>query len=63
VKEGRVMFGRGGDYNVIHAAGIICKKNLMFGNNTEQNYLVSYDPTSKGVRFNIDTRLYTDFKV
>jgi hypothetical protein len=51
------------DYTVIQAGGEPCKKNLMFGNNTEQNYLVSYDPSSKGTRFNIDPKLYTDFNV
>lgn len=57
------LLGGDGNYTVIQAGGEPCKKNLMFGNNTEQNYLVSFDPSSKGVRFNIDPKLYTDFNV
>jgi hypothetical protein len=59
----RGLLGKDGNYTVIQAGGEPCKKNLMFGNNTEQNYLVSFDPSSKGVRFNIDPKLYTDFNV
>lgn len=48
---------------ITEGAGLPCKRNLMFGNNTEQNYLVSYDPTNKNVRFNINPKLYTDFNL
>ena len=58
-----ILGGAVNNYTVIQAGGEPCKKNLMFGNNTEQNYMVSFDPSSKGVRFNIDPKLYTDFNV
>ena len=48
---------------IIEGAGLPCRRNLMFGNNTEQNYLVSYDPANEKVRFNIDPKLYTDFNL
>ena len=48
---------------ITEGAGLPCKRNLMFGNNTQQNYLVSYDPANEKVRFNIDPKLYTDFNL
>ena len=48
---------------IMEGSGLPCKRNLMFGNNTEQNYLVSYDPANKNVRFNINPKLYTDFNL
>jgi hypothetical protein len=48
---------------ITEGAGLPCRRNLMFGNNTEQNYLVSYDPANEKVRFNIDPKLYTDFNL
>jgi len=48
---------------IMEGSGLPCKRNLMFGNNTEQNYLVSYDPANKNVRFNVNPKLYTDFNL
>ena len=48
---------------ITEGAGLPCKRNLMFGNNTQQNYLVSYDPANKNVRFNVNPKLYTDFNL
>jgi hypothetical protein len=48
---------------IMEGSGLPCKRNLMFGNNTEQNYLVSYDPANKNVRFNVNPKLYTDFNI
>ena len=48
---------------IMAGSGLPCKRNLMFGNNTEQNYLVSYDPANKNVRFNVNPKLYTDFNL
>ena len=50
-------------YTVILASGRACTKNLLFGNNTEQNYMVSYNPKRNNVRFNIDEKLYTYYNV
>ena len=47
----------------MEGSGLPCKRNLMFGNNTQQNYLVSYDPANKNVRFNVNPKLYTDFNL
>ena len=48
---------------ITEGAGLPCKRNLMFGNNTQQNYLVSYDPANKNVRFNVNPKLYTEFNL
>ena len=48
---------------IMAGSGLPCKRNLMFGNNTKQNYLVSYDPANKNVRFNVNPKLYTDFNL
>ena len=29
-------------------------KNILYGNNTQQNYMVSYNPNNKNVRFNVN---------
>ena len=50
---------------VIQGAGDPCKRDLSSGNNTQQNYLVSYTPVNSGIRFNIDPQIYgsSSFKI
>jgi len=50
-------------YSVQEAAGAPCVKNVAFGNNTKQNYIVSYDPRSKNVKFNINQKLYSELSI
>ena len=49
-------------YMIIAGVGS-CAKNLLFGNNTKQNYLVSYDPRSKNVRFNVNDKVLRKYSM
>lgn len=42
-----------------YGAGDPCDRNLQSGNNTQQNYLVTYGVTSSKTRFNINPKIYT----
>jgi hypothetical protein len=42
----------------IYGAGDPCKRNLQSGNNSQQNYLITYGVTSNKTRFNINPNIY-----
>ena len=42
----------------IYGAGDPCNRNLQSGNNTQQNYLVTYGVTTNKTRFNINPNIY-----
>lgn len=48
-------------YSVQKAAGECGVRNLAFGNDTKQNYLVSYENKGGNVNFAINQKLYTKF--
>jgi hypothetical protein len=39
-------------------SGDPCKRNLHYGNNTQQNYLTAYNPISNKTHFNINSKIY-----
>lgn len=41
-----------------YGAGDPCKRNLQSGNNSQQNYLITYGVTSSKTRFNINSNIY-----
>ena len=41
-----------------YGAGDPCNRNLQSGNNTQQNYLISYQPTTSKTKFNINPQIY-----
>ncbi len=48
-------------YTVQRSSGVCGTRNLAFGNNTQQNYLVSYDKKAGHVNFAVNQKLYTNF--
>ena len=48
-------------YSVQLSSGSCGTRNLGFGNNTKQNYMVSYDNNGGNVNFAINQKLYTNF--
>ena len=42
-----------------NGSGDPCHKNLSHGNNTQQNYLIAYDPIKQNIKFNIDPAIYS----
>ena len=49
-------------YLIIEGVGS-CGNNLLFGNNTRQNYMISYDPRAKNVRFNVNNRILRRYQL
>jgi len=44
----------------IYGSGDPCNRNLQSGNNTQQNYLITYGVTSAKTRFNINPNIYKE---
>ena len=49
-------------YIIIEGVGS-CANNLLFGNKTRQNYMISYDPRSKNVRFNVNSNILRRYQL
>ena len=49
-------------YLIIEGVGS-CGNNLLFGNKTRQNYMISYDPRAKNVRFNVNDRILRRYQL
>jgi len=49
-------------YLIIEGVGS-CANNLLFGNKTRQNYMISYDPRAKNVRFNVNDRILRRYQL
>ena len=49
-------------YTVQQGSGQCGDRNLAFGNQSKQNYIVSYDKNGGSVNFAVNQKLYTNFK-